>query len=659
MLTIRLLGSPTFQLENNPLTGLITGRAAALFIYLIVTRRPQPRALLADLLWDNTSEHQARINLRYQLRDLRKVVGNYVIVTNDTVAFNQELPHWVDVTAFSMYLATTPISTVHTLQSTILQELLELYVREFLTGFHIDDAAAFENWVLLQRRQLHELVVHGLQLRTQQHLEQGEYEEALTLNHYLLILEPWREEAHRQRMLLLAHTGQRSAALKQYTICCQTLTEELDAQPMEQTTTLYEQIKSGHWFTTQQAIGHQRPLPIAITSFPQGRFPANSNGISSNKATAAYNHAVQATASRFDLGAMPDPGHFYGRQPELQALHQWIGHERARLIAILGMSGQGKSALAATFIQEVMEDVQCPAYSFTQVIWRSLHSAPSCTEILQGWLQQLSGARIEELPTNFDRLVTQLFDLLQEHNCLFVLDGVEALLVDSMAGDECHAEAYRPGCNGYQMLFQLFFQRRHRSCLLLTGRTRPDVLTQLEERNGAFYSLELGGLAMADSAALLAAHGISNEQAVYQKLHQRYAGNPLLLSRAANLIYDLFGGDVAAFLEEEVFFLGDIGAVPAAQLAQLSPLERRVIQAIAQAERPLYREQLWQTLTPLPSKQQYFQALQNLQRLFLIRQADAQIQLSDLLLSYILEQSGILTQVYLPKQNSHLNLLVA
>jgi DNA-binding SARP family transcriptional activator len=160
---------------------LITGRAAALFIYLIVTRRPQPRMLLADLLWDNTSEQQARTNLRYQLRDLRKVVGNYVIVTNDTVAFNQELPHWVDVTAFSTYLTTTPLSTVDTIESTILQELLDLYLGEFLTGFQMDDAVAFENWVFMQRRQLHELVVRGFQLRT---------------------LEPWREEAHRQRMLL-------------------------------------------------------------------------------------------------------------------------------------------------------------------------------------------------------------------------------------------------------------------------------------------------------------------------------------------------------------------------------------------------------------------------------------------------------------------------
>ena len=90
-----------------------------------------------------------------------------------------------------------------------------------------------------------------------------------------------------------------------------------------------------------------------------------------------------------------------------------------------------------------------------------------------------------------------------------------------------------------------------------------------------------------------------------------------------------------------------------------------MIQTIAQAERPLCREQLWRSLTPLPSKQHYFQALQNLQRLFLIRQTDAQIQLSALLLSYMLEQNSLLEQVgtleqlYLPPQNSRLNLLVA
>ena len=45
-------------------------------------------------------------------------------------------------------------------------------------------------------------------------------------------------------MLLLARTGQRSAALVQYETCRHILAEELDVEPAEETTALYERIRA-------------------------------------------------------------------------------------------------------------------------------------------------------------------------------------------------------------------------------------------------------------------------------------------------------------------------------------------------------------------------------------------------------------------------------
>ena len=630
MLTISLLGTPTFQLGNQSLSHLVTGKSAALLIYLAVTRQPQSRTLLADLLWEDTPEQQVRTNLRYLLSSLRKVVGDYVIATNETVAFNLELPHWVDATAFTTYLTAAAPLAAPMVEPGILAELLKLYTGEFLAGFHLKEAPVFESWILAQRRHLHDLLVQGLQLRTQQHLTEGEYAEGLALNHYLLTLEPWREEAHRQRMLLLAHSGQRSAALQQYTRCCQALTEELDVPPMPQTTTLYEQIKSGQWFAAHPTNGH--PLPVAIAAFPQALPAQPQTGAAPLAAP-----PPQQTTPRFDLGAMPEATHFYGRQAELATLHSWVGQEHSRLIALLGLSGQGKTALAAAFVHEVIEDEQHPAHGFTQVIWRSLHDAPSCSEILQGWLQQLEAGRADIRSASFDELVTRLFTILQTRRCLLVLDGVEAILASSTQADTDAPETYRPGCEAYSSLFHLFFQRRHRSCLLLTGRRRPVALSQLDERNGAFHCLELGGLTMAEGSALLATHGLTGDPTLHQQIHQRYAGNPQWLSRAANLIYEFFDGDAAAFLQEGLFFLGDIGAMLTQQLAQLSHLERQVLQRVAQADQPLTRQTLQEQLTPLPTKHDYFQALQSLQRAFLLQQAGIQIKLPALLVGYLAE----------------------
>ncbi len=478
---------------------------------------------------------------------------------------------------------------------------------------------------MAQRRHLQDLIVLGLQLRTQQQLAQGEYTAALAINHYLLTLEPWREETHRQRMLLFAHSGQRSAALKQYTICCQVLAEELDVSPMQQTTTLYEKIKSGQWFAMQEVTDQPQRSSVAIASFPQEL------QVSQQHLTVPIKSKQQVDMTpRFDLGAMPDAAYFYGREAELAILHSQIGQEHCRLGAILGISGQGKTALAAAFVQDVIGNRETPAYGFTQVIWRSLSSAPLCVETLQMWLQQLEEGDKDPLPLNLDQLVTRLFLLLEERRCLLVLDDIDAILA--------HTGEYHAGHEAYGHLFRLFFQRRHRSCLLLVGRRRPDALTPLDERNGAFCLLQLEGLQRADSESLLAAHGIDGDLDLRQQLHMAYNGNPFLLHRAANLIEDLFGGAITPFLQEGLFFLGDIGEIFTQQLAQLPWLEAQILYLLAQAKQPLQLQELWTALTPLPQKKHFYLALQVLKRALYLKQQNEHIVISTPLATYLLEQ---------------------
>src|SRR5204863_9522410 len=109
----------------------------------------QSRPALADLLWDNLAEPQAKSNLRYLLSNLRKVIGDYVVANGETVAFNQELLHWMDVTAFTTYL-TPAAAGMGGGEPGILAELLKLYTGEFLAGFQIEEASVFERWLLAQ-----------------------------------------------------------------------------------------------------------------------------------------------------------------------------------------------------------------------------------------------------------------------------------------------------------------------------------------------------------------------------------------------------------------------------------------------------------------------------------------------------------------------------
>ena len=70
-----------------------------------------------------------------------------------------------------------------------------------------------------------------------------DYDAGLTHTQRLLTLDPWHETAHQHRMMLLARSGRRSAALVQYDTCRRLLADELGVQPMAETTELYARIR--------------------------------------------------------------------------------------------------------------------------------------------------------------------------------------------------------------------------------------------------------------------------------------------------------------------------------------------------------------------------------------------------------------------------------
>jgi hypothetical protein len=70
-------------------------------------------------------------------------------------------------------------------------------------------------------------------------------------------------------------------------------------------------------------------------------------------------------ACNIDWGEGVDVSHFYGRSAELDTLTGWIDTERCRLVAIVGMGGIGKTALAMKLADRLATDC-----GFTSAIWR-------------------------------------------------------------------------------------------------------------------------------------------------------------------------------------------------------------------------------------------------------------------------------------------------
>ena len=242
-LRLSLLGNLVISRSGVPVTGFTSSKVPALLCYLAVTRRPHLRPALAGLLWGEQPELTSQANLRKALTNLHKLVGPYVDITRETVAFNHDSSYWLDVEAFEARTG----RAAETVGIEPLQEAVDLYRGDFLEGFYLRDAPGFEEWALGQRARFRELFVQALYALVVHHSQRGPVGHAAATDYVtrLLALEPWREEAHRQLMLLLAASGQRTAALTQYETCRQVLAKELGVEPSTETREIYDLLVKG------------------------------------------------------------------------------------------------------------------------------------------------------------------------------------------------------------------------------------------------------------------------------------------------------------------------------------------------------------------------------------------------------------------------------
>jgi predicted ATPase/DNA-binding SARP family transcriptional activator len=320
LLAMSLLGGVTLKLGEQPLTGLASRRTEALLIYLACTGRSHTREALANLLWDNRSQSQALGNLRVVLTSLRQTLGPYVTITRQTVAFNQDSPHWLDVVELEAGLAAargqrTPGDPLSPQALARLARTLSLYRGDFLPGFYLHGCRDFEEWQVTERERLRLQTIEALHDLVAGYLAGGNYLAGLEQTRRLLQLDPLREETHRSLMLLLAYSGQRNAALAQYETCCRILADELDVEPMAETTALYEQIKAGE--LNGEAAGQVETGPSS---------PGRDWQV-------IYRLPPQATP-------------FVGRNNELIEIADLLARPACRLLTLVGPGGIGKTTLA-------------------------------------------------------------------------------------------------------------------------------------------------------------------------------------------------------------------------------------------------------------------------------------------------------------------------
>ena len=104
MLRVTLLGAGAVELDGQPVPELAAPRPLSLIAHLVLHRNAaQPRAAVAFTLWPESTEQQARTNLRHLLHDLRRAIPDLdgiVNVRRRTLQWRPDAQAVVDVIEF-------------------------------------------------------------------------------------------------------------------------------------------------------------------------------------------------------------------------------------------------------------------------------------------------------------------------------------------------------------------------------------------------------------------------------------------------------------------------------------------------------------------------------------------------------------------------------
>ena len=225
----------------------------------------------------------------------------------------------------------------------------------------------------------------------------GEFESAIEDARRWLRLDVLSEPAHRRLMQIYAWSGQHGAALRQYQECVRLLEKEIGVPPEDETTRLYEAIRS-------------RQLP------PPGTLAASTR----TSAELPVEHPKGEPRLHGPLpGNLPAPSTpFIGRQMEqAQAEKLLIEDPHCRLLTLTGPGGAGKTCLALHVALATQPAFPDGAYFIP------LASLTSADHIISHLAEQLRFSFHEAAGHK-----QQLFDYLRTKKILLVMDNFEHLL---------------------------------------------------------------------------------------------------------------------------------------------------------------------------------------------------------------------------------------
>lgn len=259
-LYLTLLGQPEVRHADQVLL-FSTRKELALLLYLAAEGRLHLRKNLSELFWPEGDARHGRAALRITLLQLRHLLGEgegfdpvpHLLINRDTLGldFTSALELDLHTIHEAWTLARASTGTTLTMPEVERRRLLAqlqhatgLPRGEFLEGFSLRDAPAFDDWVRFQREYWHLRTSEVFDRLSQMQFEAGELEAAIETVNRWLVLAPLHEDAYRRLMRLHFAAGDRAAALHAYDNCRARLSTGMQTEPTPETVALASRMRA-------------------------------------------------------------------------------------------------------------------------------------------------------------------------------------------------------------------------------------------------------------------------------------------------------------------------------------------------------------------------------------------------------------------------------
>ncbi|NTU55481.1 MAG: transcriptional regulator [Anaerolineales bacterium] len=245
-LTIETLGS--FQVKRGseviPSNGWRREKSRQLFQLLLTYRQsPLDRDQICEYLWREADPATAQRNFKITLNTLYQVLeperdagsdSAFIVRDGTTYTLRLHADLWLDSDHFARLAREGLRTTANSLA--LLEEAVKLYRGDYLPD------SLYEPWAAEERERLATLFLEAADKLCESYLQNIRFNETIDISQRILARDNCWERAYRHLMQAYNALGDRGQLARTYQRCLQTLKDELDVLPSQETQDLYRKL---------------------------------------------------------------------------------------------------------------------------------------------------------------------------------------------------------------------------------------------------------------------------------------------------------------------------------------------------------------------------------------------------------------------------------